>query len=186
MISVLCHSHFFPWGTGCSWPVVISLTLTHIRYMSHSCWEQKKICLLKMLMCNVWKSIKPLGKEISSLSSACSKNMSHLLIALNVHQSTHPSNPCTNGKNSRWKLGFLTFYAVCLITIEPTTPHTPFLLQLWLHGLSQHLNQWLLTRLCFVESLPLQSMIWTSLSTSNTSMGMDLRLWCKWAQGARS
>jgi len=44
IISVLWYAHF-PEGTGfdgkCSWQIVISLTLAHIRCTSHSCWEQK-------------------------------------------------------------------------------------------------------------------------------------------------
>jgi len=94
---------------------------------------------------------------------------------------THPSNPCTNGKNQD---GSLVSWLLCCMSHYYWTTHLTHLftsaMVAWAFTTS---NQWLLTRLCFVESLPLQSMIWTSLVHFQHIHGDGFETWCKWHKG---
>jgi len=90
MISVLCHSHFFPED----WMFMACRDFTHLTHISicHILAENKKKFVSWRCLCARVKSIKPLGKEIQACHLHVPKHES-LTHSTNVHQSTHPSNP---------------------------------------------------------------------------------------------
>jgi len=130
-----------------------------------------------MLMCNVWKSIKPWGRKFQACHLHVPKHES-LTHSTNVINHTS-FKPCTMAR-IKMKLGF--WLSICMSHYYWTTTLTHLFYFSLVAWLSQHLNQWLLTRLCSLNLCHCRA--WYGHPCPLPTHPWDgLRLWCKWAQG---